>query len=345
MALDPAEYFIIVPNMLGNGVSSSPGNTAPPFDRARFPNVTVYDNVALQHRLVTEVFGAERVALAVGWSMAGQQAYHWGALYPGMVARIACICGAAKCSPHNFVFLEGMRAALIADAAWRDGDYEAPPLRGLRSMGRAWAGWALSQAFYREGLYREMGYATLDDFLVDYWEAMFQTRDANNLLAMIWTWQNADISANALYDGDFARALGAITARAMIMPGATDMYFPPEDNEIRHAAPAQVRIGPSPMRGWARPPSATAMITTISSGRGASATMTVMVASSGKWKMLSLLASGTSMLVPAAATLVVEGISDSPPPTAARMGWPSFGWTMAAACSSSPLTPAMAALP
>jgi homoserine O-acetyltransferase len=247
MALDPAEYFIIVPNMLGNGVSSSPGNTAPPFDRARFPNVTVYDNVALQHRLVTEVFGAERVALAVGWSMAGQQAYHWGALYPGMVARIACICGAAKCSPHNFVFLEGMRAALIADAAWRDGDYEAPPLRGLRSMGRAWAGWALSQAFYREGLYREMGYATLDDFLVDYWEAMFQTRDANNLLAMIWTWHNADISANALYDGDFARALGAITARAMIMPGATDMYFPPEDNEIevRHLPNAELRPIPS----------------------------------------------------------------------------------------------------
>ena len=247
MGLDPARYFIIVPNMLGNGVSSSPGNTPPPFDRARFPNVTVYDNVVLQHRLVTEVFGAERVALAVGWSMAGQQAYHWGALYPGMVARIACICGAAKCSPHNFVFLEGMRAALIADAAWRDGDYEAPPVRGLRSMGRAWAGWALSQAFYREGLYREMGYATLDDFLVDYWEAMFQTRDANNLLAMIWTWQNADISANALYDGDFARALGAITARAMVMPGATDMYFPPEDNEIevRHLPNAELRPIPS----------------------------------------------------------------------------------------------------
>ena len=36
MALDPAEYFIIVPNMLGNGLSSSPSNTPPPYDRARF---------------------------------------------------------------------------------------------------------------------------------------------------------------------------------------------------------------------------------------------------------------------------------------------------------------------
>src|ERR1700736_4121651 len=53
-ALDPARYFIVVPNMFGNGLSSSPSNTPAPFDRAAFPNVTVYDNVVCQHRLVTE---------------------------------------------------------------------------------------------------------------------------------------------------------------------------------------------------------------------------------------------------------------------------------------------------
>lgn len=40
MALDPAKYFILVINMFGNGLSSSPSNTPPPFDRARFPQVT-----------------------------------------------------------------------------------------------------------------------------------------------------------------------------------------------------------------------------------------------------------------------------------------------------------------
>ncbi len=54
MALDPSKYFIIIPNMLGNGLSSSPSNTGEPYDRARFPRVTVYDQVVLQHRLVTE---------------------------------------------------------------------------------------------------------------------------------------------------------------------------------------------------------------------------------------------------------------------------------------------------
>ena len=60
MALDPARYCIIVPNMLGNGLSSSPSNTPPPYDRARFPHVTVYDNVSVQHRLVTERLGILR---------------------------------------------------------------------------------------------------------------------------------------------------------------------------------------------------------------------------------------------------------------------------------------------
>jgi len=36
-ALDPARYFIVVPNMFGNGLSSSASDTSPPFDRAAFP--------------------------------------------------------------------------------------------------------------------------------------------------------------------------------------------------------------------------------------------------------------------------------------------------------------------
>jgi homoserine O-acetyltransferase/O-succinyltransferase len=58
-ALDPRNYFIIVPNMLGNGLSTSPSNTPEPYNKARFPNVTAYDNVRLQHELVTKQFGIE----------------------------------------------------------------------------------------------------------------------------------------------------------------------------------------------------------------------------------------------------------------------------------------------
>lgn len=79
---------------------------------------------------------------------------------------------------------------------------------------------------------KKMGYASLEDFLVGFWEGLFLTRDANNLLTMLWTWQNGDISANEIYNGDLPRALSSIKAKAIVMPASTDLYFPPEDNAI-----------------------------------------------------------------------------------------------------------------
>jgi homoserine O-acetyltransferase len=116
-ALDPTRYFIVIINKFGNGLSASPSNTPPPFDRGRYPHFTMTDNVRVQHRLLREVFGIERVHLVYGFSMGAQQAFHWGALFPDRVERIAPICGSAKTSPHNFVFLEGVKAALTADPA------------------------------------------------------------------------------------------------------------------------------------------------------------------------------------------------------------------------------------
>jgi len=230
-ALDPDKYFIIVPDMLGNGLSSSPSNTAPPFDRARFPNTTIQDNVAAQHKLVTEGFGISHIALVVGWSMGAQQTFQWAASHPEMVARIAPFCGTAKTTPHNLVFLEGVKAALAADAAWMDGWYEKPPNLGLRAFARVYAGWGFSQPFYKQQLYRQLGFSSLDDFLIGFWERRFLRRDANNLLAMLWTWQHNDLGTTPGCGDNLERALGSIRAKALVMAGETDLYFPPEDIE------------------------------------------------------------------------------------------------------------------
>ena len=245
-ALDPTRYFIIIPNMFGNGLSSSPSNTPPPFDKNRYPNFTAYDNVAIQQRLVAEVFGIKRLQLVYGWSMGGIQAYQWAAQFPDMVERIGVSCGAARCSPHNFVFLEGVKAALTADAQFQDGWFTGKPERGLRAMGRVYAGWALSQAFYRESMWRSIGFTSLEDFLVMSWEGNFLRRDANNLLAHIWTWQHADISVNDQYSGNFALALSSIKARALVMPSETDLYFTVEDNRREVALMQNATLAPIP---------------------------------------------------------------------------------------------------
>jgi homoserine O-acetyltransferase len=156
-ALDPDRSFIIVLDQLGNGLSSSPSNTPSPLDRMRFPTITIRDDVAAQHRLVTSGFGIRQVALVTGWSMGAQQTFQWAASHPEMVARIAPFCGTAKTTPHNDVFLQGVGSALMADAAWMDGNYQDQPVKGVRAFSHVYAGWAFSQPFYKQELYRQLG--------------------------------------------------------------------------------------------------------------------------------------------------------------------------------------------
>ncbi|MDY0395659.1 alpha/beta fold hydrolase [Virgibacillus halophilus] len=231
MALDPEKYFIIVPNLLGNGLSSSPSNTPSPFDRNHFPQVTIYDNVRLQHRLVTEKFSIQKIALVVGWSMGGIQSFQWGASYPDMVERIAPFCGGARTWPQTYVVLDGMKAALMNAVGFDSSKLNQLTSADMRAVGRVYAGWGLSQAFYREKLYRVLGYESLEDFAVGVWENSFMKMDPHNVLAMLWTGQNADISANPSYNGDFDEALKSIKALACVMPGSTDLFCTADDNE------------------------------------------------------------------------------------------------------------------
>ena len=203
--LDAERYFVVIPNQLGNGLSTSPSNLAEPFGLGRTPLFTHWDNVHAQERLLREVFGVTQLALVYGWSMGGQQALHWGALFPDRVAGICAVCTSARTSPHNKVFLEGIRATLTADAAWRDGHFVERPVRALRAFGRVYAGWAMSQAFYREKLWEGMGFASLEDYLVRAWEGNFLRRNGEDLVSMIDTWYHSDISDNPLYRGDLTR--------------------------------------------------------------------------------------------------------------------------------------------
>ncbi|MBI5617125.1 MAG: alpha/beta fold hydrolase [Gammaproteobacteria bacterium] len=232
-ALDPARWFIVVPNLFGNGLSSSPSNTPGAQRGADFPRVTILDNVRAQHRLVVEHLGVARIALATGWSMGAVQAYQWAASYPELVARLLPFCGAARCSPHNAVFIAGVTAALKADPTFAGGRYTTTPVAGLKAFGRVYAGWAYSQAFFRDALYRNLGHSSLEEFLIA-WEDEHLVWDANDLLAKFQTWLSADVSADPHYAGDFERALGAIKAKTIVMPGDRDLYFTLDDN--RHEA-------------------------------------------------------------------------------------------------------------
>ena len=227
--LDPTRWFIIIPNMFGNGLSSSPSNNPACGLAEQGFWFTQLDNVRAQAQLLTQVFGIEEIAMVYGWSMGAQQAYHWGALFPDRVARIVAVCGTAKTTEHNRIFLESLRSALTADRNWTGQRFEGIPEQGFRTFARIYASWAASQAFYREQIYFKLGYESLEDYLWRGWEMGYRKRDPHNLLAMLDTWLRCDISDNSTYATDFDRALSSIRAKTLVMPSQTDLYFTPED--------------------------------------------------------------------------------------------------------------------
>jgi homoserine O-acetyltransferase len=246
-ALNPERYCIVIPNMFCNGESTSPSNSSADSGNAQFPVVSIRDNVEQQAKLVFDVVGARRVALCCGWSLGGVQAYQWAVSFPDRIDRLLPYCAASRTSPYNTVFLEGLRAAMRADSCYALRDPTRRPIAGLRAFARVYAGWAYSHEFYRDGLYQTLGYGSVEDLLAR-WEDDHLTLDAYDLLAMLDTWQRADISAGEPFVGDHAAALAAIRADTILLPCSTDRYFPPADNhsEAERIPRCEVRTLNSP---------------------------------------------------------------------------------------------------
>ncbi|SNB73292.1 homoserine O-acetyltransferase [Arboricoccus pini] len=231
-ALDPEKYFLIFTNLLGGGRSSSPSNSPAPSEQGRFPTVTYYDNVRLQHALLTQRLGVEHLRLVTGWSMGACQAYQWAAQYPGMVRSAVPIAGSARTASYNKIFLLALRRALTLDPVYADGFYASPPIRGLKAFAAIYAGWGTSEPFFRLGHYERFGAKNHAEFLEYFWEPFYLGHDANNLLTQLKTWELGDISDSPAYDGDYTKALAAITAKLITVPIDKDRYFPPEDAEF-----------------------------------------------------------------------------------------------------------------
>ncbi|EIN04213.1 homoserine acetyltransferase [Punctularia strigosozonata HHB-11173 SS5] len=235
-ALDTTKYFVVTFALFSNGESSSPSNTPVPYNGPYFPHVSYEDNIRAQYAVLTKKLGVQTLHMVVGFSMGGQQAYYWATVYPEFVERFVCICGSARTSPHNKCFLEGPKAALVASKDFEGGHYTSPPQHGIRAFGRVYSAWAYGQTWFREQQYLHVGgentYPDMETWMRENWEGRFLARwDANDMLTLLKTWQTGDISL-VRDGGDYPKALAAIKAKGLVMPGKTDLYFPPEDSEI-----------------------------------------------------------------------------------------------------------------
>jgi len=234
-ALDPAKYFIVIVNQIGNGLSTSPHNSPFPAGAGNFPHVRIGDDVRAQHKLLTEHFGIRELALVVGGSMGAQQTYEWAVRYPEMVKRAAPIAGTAKNTAHDFLFTDTLIDAITSDPAWQGGFYahSGDVHAGLRRHAKIWAAMGWSTEFFATGRLAQLGYSSLEDFITNFMCGYFGVMDPNDLLCMAWKWQRGDVSRHT--GGDLSAALGRITARTFVMPISHDMFFPPSDCQREQA--------------------------------------------------------------------------------------------------------------
>lgn len=230
-ALDPEKLFLISTELFGNGRSSSPSNTPEPLHGPRFPALTVRDNVHAVHRLLTEQLQVRHLRSVIGFSMGAQQAFQWAVSYPDFMDGIVATSGTAKTYGHGIVRLEGQIAALTADDAFKRGDYNAPPEKGLQAFAVVWTGWLFSQEWWRRELWRT-GAApdiTLAKVIERYRTRFIPGADANDLILQMRTWQAHDVGTTPPFNGNVEAALASIRVPVLYMPSETDLYFPLTD--------------------------------------------------------------------------------------------------------------------
>jgi homoserine O-acetyltransferase len=128
--LDPAEYFIVLPDGIGHGGSSKPSDGL----RAAFPRYDYDDMVAAQHRLLTEGLGVDHLRLVLGTSMGCMHAFAWGETHPEfMDALMPLACLPVAIAGRNRAWRTLAMDAIRQDPAWQGGNYAAQPVAGLRT--------------------------------------------------------------------------------------------------------------------------------------------------------------------------------------------------------------------
>ncbi|RAK63585.1 hypothetical protein DJ019_15080 [Phenylobacterium kunshanense] len=127
--LDPAKYFIVMPDNLGHGGSSKPSDGL----RARFPKYDYADMVAAQHALV-EGLGIEKLRLIMGTSMGCMHGFIWATTWPHAArALMPLACQPTEIAGRNRLWRRMAIDAVTSDPAYKGGEYTDQPVQGLKT--------------------------------------------------------------------------------------------------------------------------------------------------------------------------------------------------------------------
>jgi homoserine O-acetyltransferase len=222
-ALDPDKYFIICTDAIGNGLTTSPSNsTTQP--RMSFPKFAIRDMVESQYRLLKEKFGIDHVIAVIGPSMGGMQTLQWGVSHPDFMDALVAMVPLAKTPAWSVAVVEASRKAITTDAAWKGGNYDTPPEKGIRLMRDILNLISartpdMYSAQFKNGMDALAWMETQET-------GMLKAMDANDWIYQTWAYERHDVGATPGFNGDTAKALASIKAKTLIMTGTKDLLNP-----------------------------------------------------------------------------------------------------------------------
>jgi homoserine O-acetyltransferase/O-succinyltransferase len=222
-ALDTDKYFIVCTDAIANGLSTSPSNSKPQ-PRMQFPKFTIRDMVQSQYRLMKEKLGVDHVVAVVGPSMGGMQALQWGVSHPDYMDALVAMVPLAKTPAWTVAVLEASRKAIMNDAAWKDGNYEAPPEKGIR----LWRDILNFLSARTPDMYVAQFKNGMDvlPWMEQQETAVMKAFDANDWIYQTWAYERHDVGTTPDFNGDTAKALASIRAKTLILTGTKDLLNP-----------------------------------------------------------------------------------------------------------------------
>ncbi|HEU4995354.1 MAG TPA: alpha/beta fold hydrolase [Gemmatimonadaceae bacterium] len=210
--LDTSRYFVVLPDGIGHGKSSKPSDGL----RMKFPKYTYDDMVDAQHRLLTEGLKVAHLRLVMGTSMGCMHAWVWGERYPGFAdGLVPLACAPTVIAGRNRMIRRFIIDAIMSDPEWKGGDYQSPPIRGMRAaMGGLWVMTSAPLVQHRQAPTR----AQADSAMTAYLDRQSRALDANDVIYAFEASREYDPSAR----------LESIAVPVLAINSADDFVNPPE---------------------------------------------------------------------------------------------------------------------
>lgn len=222
--LDPAKYYVILVDAIGDGVSSSPSNGAAQ-SRMRFPRFTIRDMVRAEHALLTRSLTVPHLRAVMGISMGGMQTFEWVVSYTDFMDKAIPIVGTPQMTSYDLLLWTAELHAIEGAEDWKGGEYTSPPVGAMKTVADIHS-LALTTPQYRV---THTNSGDFSKFLESTEQSTMEKFDANNWVRQLQAMMGHDISSSAPgRGGSMEKAAELVRAQLLVIAATQDHMVNPQ---------------------------------------------------------------------------------------------------------------------